>query len=71
MIKNINIFQHPMTLTYFVEILNQVLSRIHNSAGKCDECSLQKGVVRDLKKQNFESKMIFCLEFYLTVYLRQ
>ena len=48
-------------------IINHVSSRIHNSTGKCAECSLQKGVVRELKRQHFESKNK--IVFYLKIYI--
>jgi hypothetical protein len=30
--------------------------RLHNSTGKCEECKLQVGVVRNFKKHSFTGK---------------
>ena len=33
--------------------------RLHNSTGKCEECKLQVGIVRDFKKHSFSGKTIY------------
>ena len=44
-----------MVINQFKTRAEYKILRIHNSTGKCDECDLQKGIVRKFRAHSFSA----------------